>query len=40
MYEFDDKNHKLNITIPEGESNIRNLKVVDISGKMHILNNG
>lgn len=40
MYEIDDKNHKLNITIPEGESNIRNLKVVDISGKMHILNNG
>lgn len=37
MYEIDDKNHKLNVTIPDDESTIRNLKIEDSNGKLHIL---
>lgn len=40
IYEIDDRNHNLNITMPTGESNVRNLKIVDINGNIHILNNG
>ena len=37
MYEIDDKNHKLNVTIPDGESEIRNLIIRDSNGKLHVL---
>lgn len=39
MYEIDDVHHKLNVTIPNNESNIRNLIIEDKSGKLHILYN-
>jgi len=29
IYEMDDKNHKLNVTIPDDESMVRNLVVRD-----------
>lgn len=34
---IDDKNHKLNITLPQGESNVRNLKIEDKNGHLHVL---
>ena len=34
---IDDKHHRLNITIPKDESNIRNLLVEDSNGIMHVL---
>lgn len=37
IYEIDDKNHKLNVTIPDDESMVRNLMVKDSKGKLHIL---
>ena len=37
IYEIDDKNHKFNVTIPEEESAIRNLKIEDSNGRLHIL---
>ena len=33
----DDKHHRLNITIPDDESLIRNLRVVDKEGNLHVL---
>lgn len=39
IYEIDDKNHKLNITLPQGESNVRNLKIEDKNGHLHVLCN-
>ncbi|MCM1092082.1 MAG: hypothetical protein NC092_09240 [Butyrivibrio sp.] len=38
-YEIDDENHKFNVTIPDKESCIRNLKIHDKSGKLHVLCN-
>lgn len=35
--EIDDKNHKLNVTIPDNESMVRNLTVRDSDGKQHIM---
>lgn len=37
IYEIDDKNHKLNITVPDGESIVRNLRIEDSAGRLHIL---
>ena len=37
IYEIDTKNHKLNITIPNDESLIRNLRIQDSNGKLHVL---
>lgn len=40
IYEIDDRNHKLNVTIPEGESLVRNLIIRDSGGKLHVLCTG
>lgn len=37
IYEIDDKNHRLNITIPNGESTIRNLTIEDSNGRLYVL---
>ena len=37
IYEIDDKNHKLNISIPDDESIVRNLKIEDKNGRLHML---
>ena len=37
IYEIDTFNHKLNITVPANESAVRNLKIEDSSGKLHVL---
>lgn len=37
IYEIDDKNHKFNVTIPDNESNVRNLRIEDSNGRLHIL---
>lgn len=37
IYEIDSKNYKLNITIPDDESMVRNLRIEDSGGKLHIL---
>jgi len=39
IYEIDDKNHKFNVTIPDGESGVRNLVIKDSGGKLHVLCN-
>jgi hypothetical protein len=39
IYEINTKTHRLNITVPNDESNIRNLKVEDAHGKLHIFCN-
>lgn len=37
IYEVDDSNHKLNITVPDGETMVRNLVVRDSGDRLHIL---
>lgn len=37
IIEIDDKNHKLNVSIPEDESNVRNLSIEDKNGRLHVL---
>lgn len=37
IYEIDDKNHKLNVMIPDDESIVRNLTIKDSEGKLHIM---
>ena len=37
IYEIDNKNHKLNVTVPDGESTIRNLRIEDSNGRLYIL---
>ncbi len=37
IYEIDNKNHKLNLTIPDDEGLVRNLKIKDADGGLHIL---
>ncbi len=37
IYEIDDKNHRFNVTIPDDESNVRNLRIEDANGRLHIL---
>ena len=36
IYEVDDQNHTLNVNIPDTESLIRNLNIVDENGRLHI----
>lgn len=38
-YEIDDANHKFNVTVPDRENCIRNLKIQDKNGKLHVLCN-
>lgn len=38
-YEIDDENHKFNVTVPSGESCVRNLMIQDNGGKLHVLCN-
>lgn len=40
IYEIDSKNHKLNITVPDDESLVRNLRIKSSSGKLHVLCSG
>lgn len=40
IYQIDNKNHKLNIDIPEGESHVRNLVVEDSNGRVYVRCNG
>lgn len=37
IYEIDNVNHKLNVTIPDGKSNIKNLIIYDKNGKMYVV---
>ena len=37
IYEVDDFNHRLNVSIPDGQSNVRNLTIMDDNGKLHVL---
>ena len=37
IYEIDDKNHRFNVTIPDDESNVRNLRIEYANGRLHIL---
>ncbi len=39
IYEIDEYNHKFNITVPDNESFVRSLRVVDKSGKLFVLCN-
>ena len=39
IYEIDTKNHRLNVSVPDEETLIRNLRVVDSNGSCHILCN-
>lgn len=36
IYEIDDKNHKLSITVPNDESIVRNLVIKDSKGGLHV----
>ena len=40
IYEIDNYSHKFNVTIPDKESLVRNLRVVDKNGTLHILCEG
>lgn len=37
IYQIDTVNHMLNIEIPDGESNVRNLRIVNEEGKVFVL---
>lgn len=39
IYEIDDKNHKLNVNIPDDENIVRNLRIIDSNGRLHVLCN-
>ena len=36
IYEIDDYNHRFNVTIPDTESEVRNLMIWDKEGKLHV----
>lgn len=36
IYEVDDYNHTLNVTIPDKESNVRNLSITDTKGRLYV----
>ena len=36
IYEINNKTHRLSITVPDDESNVRNLTIKDENGKLHI----
>lgn len=35
-YEIDDENHIFNVTVPDSQSNVRNLIIKDEDGKLHV----
>lgn len=37
IYEINTKTHRLNVSIPDGETNVRNLRVKDSNGSIHVL---
>lgn len=37
IYEIDNVNHKLNVTIPDGKSIVKNIMIYDRDGKMHVI---
>lgn len=37
VYEINDRQHRLNITVPDDQDLVRNLKIQDSDGKMHVL---
>ena len=37
IYEVDDYNYKLNVTVPEGQSLVRNLVIWDEKGRLHVM---
>lgn len=37
IYEIDDRSHKLSVTVPDGESPVRNMRIVDSGGRLHVL---
>lgn len=39
LYEIDNKNHKLNITVPDDESVVRNLRIKDTDGRIYVFCN-
>ena len=39
IYEIDTKTHRMNVSVPDDESLVRNLRVVDSNGSIHILCN-
>lgn len=39
IYEIDNKNHRLNVTVPDDESLIRNLNIRDSNGKLYVFCN-
>lgn len=39
IYEIDCKNHQLNVTVPNDESIVRNLKIKDSEGRFYVLCN-
>ena len=40
IYEIDDYNYRFNVTIPESESEVRNLHIWDSEGRLHVACNG
>ena len=40
IYEIDNGSHRLNVTVPDKESNVRNLTVEDRNGRLHVLCTG
>lgn len=36
IYEINNKTHRLNITVPDDESNVRNLTIKDDNGRLHV----
>lgn len=38
-YEIDTKRHRLNVSVPDEEALVRNLRIVDSNGSLHILCN-
>lgn len=39
IYEIDTKTHRLNVSVPDGENLVRNLRIVDSKGGIHIMCN-
>lgn len=39
LYEIDNKHHRLNITVPDDEALVRNLRIRDTSGRLHVFCN-
>ena len=39
IYEIDTKAHRLNVSVPDGENLVRNLRIVDSKGGIHIMCN-